>query len=125
MNNLDLPLGLGGRGIGTKAVHLVVQGRKVGVSVPESTSLCCASGWERQRRAEKVQGNELTGVRLGDEEENKSLLRGEGRDVDVLVFLGLQSVAGESVPNVNRREIDAGRPLCGLVELRLIEHAEH
>ena len=70
-------------------------------------------------------GGGLTGVRLGDEEENETLLCGEGRDVDVLVFLGFQSVAGKSVPDVNRREVDAGRPLCGLVELRLTEHAGH
>jgi len=36
-----------------------------------------------------MQGNKLTGIRLGDEEENKTLLRGESRDIDVLVFLVL------------------------------------
>ena len=65
MNNLGLPLGLGGRGIGTKAVHLVVQGRKVGVNIPESTSLCCASGWERQRRAESYRGTSSRVSALG------------------------------------------------------------
>ena len=54
---------------------------------------------------------ELTGIRLGDEEENESLLRGESRDVDVLIFLVLQSVARESAPYVNRREVGAGGPL--------------
>jgi len=54
MTNLGLPLGLGGRGIGTKAVHLVVQGRKIGVNIPESASLGCAPGWESQRRAERL-----------------------------------------------------------------------
>ena len=68
-----------------------------------------------------MHGNELTGVRLGDEEENKSLLRSESRDVDILVFLGLQGVAGECVPNVNRCEVDVGGPLCGLVKLRLTD----
>ena len=36
-----------------------------------------------------MQGNEFTGIRLGDEEENKSLLHNESRDVDVLIFLVL------------------------------------
>ena len=43
MKNLDLPLDLSGGGIGTEAVHLVVQGREVRINIPESTSLCRAS----------------------------------------------------------------------------------
>ena len=45
MKNLSLPLGLSGGGVSTEAVHLVVQGREVRISIPESTSLCCASSW--------------------------------------------------------------------------------
>lgn len=56
-------------------------------------------------------GDELTGIRLGDEEENKSLFRSESRDVDVLIFLILQSITRESAPYVNRREVGAGGPL--------------
>ena len=36
-----------------------------------------------------MQRNELTGIRLWDEEKNKSFLRGESRDVDILIFLVL------------------------------------
>jgi hypothetical protein len=43
--NLVLPLGLSGRGIGTEAVHLVVQGREVRINIPESARLSRASGW--------------------------------------------------------------------------------
>jgi hypothetical protein len=67
---------------------------------------------------------ELTGIRLGDKEENKSLLRSEGRDIDVLIFLVLQSITRKRVPDVNRREVGAGGPLR-FVELGLNEHAEH
>ena len=56
-------------------------------------------------------GDELTGICLGDEEENKSLFRSESRDVDVLIFLILQSITRESAPYVNRREVGAGGPL--------------
>ena len=64
-------------------------------------------------------GDELTGVRLGDEEENESPLHSETRDVDVLIFLVLQSINGKRVPDVNGREVDAGGSLRGLVELGL------
>ena len=60
-------------------------------------------------------GDELTGVRLGDEEENESPLHSETRDVDVLIFLVLQSINGKRVPDVNGREVDAGGSLRGLV----------
>ena len=69
--------------------------------------------------------DELTGVRLGDEEENKTLLRSEGGDVDVFIFLVFQSIAGKRVPDVNGREVDAGGPLRGLGELGLNDCAEH
>ena len=61
----------------------------------------------------------LTGVRLGNEEENESFLSGESRDVDVLIFLVLQSIARKGVSNVNSREIYAGRSFCGFVEFSL------
>jgi len=70
-------------------------------------------------------GDELTGIRLGDQEENKSLFRGQSRDVDVLVLLVLQNMAGKRVPDVNGREVCAGGPLCGLVELSLNNDAEY
>jgi len=70
-------------------------------------------------------GDELTGICLGDEEENESLLRGEGGDVDVLIFLVLQSIAGKRVPDINIREVGAGGLLRGLVELGLNDRAEH
>lgn len=69
-------------------------------------------------------GRELTGIRLGDEEENKSLLRSESRDVNVLVFLVLQSVARKSVPNVKGCEVDGGGPLRGVVEFSLNSRPE-
>jgi hypothetical protein len=37
MKNLDLPLDLRGRGIGTEAVHLVVQGREVRITHGSAT----------------------------------------------------------------------------------------
>lgn len=63
--------------------------------------------------------NKLTGVRLGNEEENKSFLGGESRDFDVLIFLVLQSVAREGVSNVDSCKVCAGSPLRGLVEFSL------
>jgi hypothetical protein len=119
---LSLPLSLRRGRVGAQTVNGIIETSEVGVTVPKSTCLICASRYTDHPHQQSVSSpiplniNKkvvLTSICLGDKENNNALLSGQVRNLNVLSLFVLQNQRREAVANFNvRRSSLRSSTLC-------------